>query len=67
MSLSEEQKNAYRQELGRMEAQTMRDARRRLSTADFDSLAIIGRGAFGEVGTNSCCPPRRASVHGSYK
>lgn len=32
-----------------MEAQTIRDSRKRLSTDDFDSLAIIGRGAFGEV------------------
>lgn len=51
MSLNEEQKKAYREELGRMEAQTIRDARKRLSTADFDPLAIIGRGAFGEVRT----------------
>ncbi|CAN0010025.1 unnamed protein product [Ascophyllum nodosum] len=49
MNLSEEQKSTCRQELGRREVQTMRDARKRLSTADFDSLAIIGRGAFGEV------------------
>ncbi|CAN0396400.1 unnamed protein product, partial [Ectocarpus fasciculatus] len=49
MSLSEEQKKTYREELGKMEAQTMRDSRKRLSTDDFNSLAIIGRGAFGEV------------------
>lgn len=49
MSLTEEQKKAYREELGKMEAQTIRDSRKRLSTDDFDSLAIIGRGAFGEV------------------
>lgn len=49
MSLTEDQKKAYREELGKMEAQTIRDSRKRLSTDDFDSLAIIGRGAFGEV------------------
>ncbi|CAM9271430.1 unnamed protein product, partial [Ectocarpus sp. 6 AP-2014] len=49
MSLSEEQKKTYREELGKMEAQTMRETRKRLSTDDFNSLAIIGRGAFGEV------------------
>lgn len=49
MSLSNDQKKTFREELGRMEAQTIRDYRKRLSTADFDSLAIIGRGAFGEV------------------
>lgn len=49
MSLSEEQKKTYREELGKLEAQTMRETRKRLSTADFNSLAIIGRGAFGEV------------------
>lgn len=49
MSLTEGQKKAYREELGRMEAQTIRDSRKRLSTDDFESLAIIGRGAFGEV------------------
>lgn len=51
MSLTEEQKKAYRDELGRMEAQTIRHSRKRLSTDDFDPLAIIGRGAFGEVKT----------------
>lgn len=49
MSLTEEQKKAYREELGKMEAQTIRDSRKRLSTDHFESLAIIGRGAFGEV------------------
>lgn len=49
MSLSEDQKKTYREELGKMEAQTMRETRKRLSTDDFNSLAIIGRGAFGEV------------------
>ncbi|CAM9621101.1 unnamed protein product [Hapterophycus canaliculatus] len=49
MSLSEDQKKTYREELGKLEAQTMRETRKRLSTADFNSLAIIGRGAFGEV------------------
>ena len=56
MNLSEEQKSTCRQELGRREVQTMRDARKRLSTADFDSLAIIGRGAFGEVGSHRRFP-----------
>eukprot|EP00903_Cladosiphon_okamuranus_P013024 g12152.t1 len=49
MSLTEEQKKTYREELGKMEAQTMRETRKRVSTDDFNSLAIIGRGAFGEV------------------
>lgn len=57
MNLTKEQKKTYREELGRMEAKTIRDSRKRLSTVDFDSLAIIGRGAFGEVRR----PPRPSS------
>lgn len=46
--------DAQREELVKahreMERQVMRTARKRVSAADFESLAVIGRGAFGEVG-----------------
>ena len=45
--------DAQREELVKahreMERQVMRTARKRVSAADFESLAVIGRGAFGEV------------------
>ncbi|KAG5192342.1 serine/threonine-protein kinase 38 [Tribonema minus] len=49
MNLNEAQKKKYREELGKMEAQSRREGMRRLTTDDFTRLSIIGRGAFGEV------------------
>ena len=49
LNLDEAQKEYYRAELQRMEAENQREQRRRLTTDDFDPLVIIGRGAFGEV------------------
>lgn len=49
MRLTERKKEQYRQELRSQELQSMRHQRKRLSVQDFQPLAIIGRGAFGEV------------------
>lgn len=49
LNLDDAQKEHYRQELERMEAEYRTEQQRRLTTNDFDPLVIIGRGAFGEV------------------
>ncbi|TMW61988.1 hypothetical protein Poli38472_009481 [Pythium oligandrum] len=49
MRLTERKKEQYRQELRSQELQSMRHQRKRLSVNDFLPLAVIGRGAFGEV------------------
>ncbi|CAM9778812.1 unnamed protein product, partial [Phaeothamnion confervicola] len=49
LAMNDVQKKKLREELGRHEAESMREARRRLTTDEFDPLAIVGRGAFGEV------------------
>ena len=47
--LSNEEKKARRKELEKEETRVQKESRRNVSTADFESLSIIGRGAFGEV------------------
>lgn len=49
MRLTERAKEQYRQELRSQELQSMRHQRKRLAVSDFQPLAVIGRGAFGEV------------------
>jgi len=49
LQLGEQEKEQYRQDLRKQELNHMRQQRKRLSIADFQSLAVIGRGAFGEV------------------
>ena len=49
LSISEDEKSTRRTAFRRNELRAMRQMRKRMSTADFDSLATIGRGAFGEV------------------
>ncbi|KAJ0402815.1 hypothetical protein P43SY_007357 [Pythium insidiosum] len=49
MRLTERKKEQYRQELRSQELQSMRHQRKRLTVQDFQPLAVIGRGAFGEV------------------
>lgn len=49
MQLSEEEKTERRRLLALEETHERKAARRILTTRDFDSLAVIGRGAFGEV------------------
>ena len=49
MSLNEEEKQKYRDIFFKAEADARRDNRRKLTIDDFEPLAIIGRGAFGEV------------------
>jgi len=45
----EEEKRVYRQFLEHEEALISKELRRPITRADFESLAVIGRGAFGEV------------------
>lgn len=49
LRLTERKKEQYRQELRTQELQSMRHQRKRLAVQDFQPLAVIGRGAFGEV------------------
>ena len=49
MSLAEKDKNKYRELFNGMEADAVRDERKRISTDDFEPLAVIGKGAYGEV------------------
>jgi serine/threonine kinase 38 len=49
MNLTEEGKKKMRLELKAKMLQEKKQAQRRLGVQDFDSLAIIGKGAFGEV------------------
>ena len=47
--LADTDKERYRDYLLKVEADDMRDQRKRLTTNDFEALALIGKGAFGEV------------------
>lgn len=47
--LSAEEKKARRKELEKEETRVQKDSRRNVTTSDFESLLVIGRGAFGEV------------------
>lgn len=49
LGLSDAEKTKKRAELRRREMQEMRESRKRLSVRDFTSLAVVGKGAFGEV------------------
>eukprot|EP00949_MAST-11_sp_MAST-11-sp1_P005250 g5250.t1 len=49
MQLSDAQKASMRKELRAAEVAEMREQRKRVSVNDFESLAIVGKGAFGEV------------------
>jgi serine/threonine protein kinase len=47
--LTNEEKKARRKELEKEEMRVQKESRRNVTTADFESLTVIGRGAFGEV------------------
>ena len=47
--LSNDEKKAKRKELEKEETRVQKESRRNVTTADFESLTVIGRGAFGEV------------------
>ena len=49
MSLTDEEKLEERQRLARKEKEFSRLQRHQMTADDFDKLAIVGRGAFGEV------------------
>lgn len=49
LKLTEDKKARYRKELAVQEIDNMRNQRKRLGVQDFQPLAVIGRGAFGEV------------------
>ena len=49
MNLNEEEKSKMRRDLRNQELDNMRRERKRMTTSDFDSLVVIGKGAFGEV------------------
>ena len=49
LQLTDDEKAKWRRELRRQERQEMMQQRKRLSTNDFESMAVVGRGAFGTV------------------
>ncbi len=49
MNLDDAQKQIYREELYKIEAVSRKEGMKRLVSEDFQSLRLIGRGAFGEV------------------
>jgi hypothetical protein len=57
LGLEDEKREQLRLDLRNQELNNMRIARKRLTTNDFDSLIIIGKGAFGEV-TNPPSSPK---------
>ena len=54
LKLEPEKREQLRLDLRNQELNNMRIARKRLTTNDFDSLVIIGKGAFGEVNREKC-------------
>ena len=49
LNLNDEQKEELRQNFLHIEAEQMRQARKKMNITEFEPLTIIGRGAFGEV------------------
>lgn len=49
MKLTNKEQSDLRKELDKKETEYMRFKRRKLAPTDFDTIKIIGRGAFGEV------------------
>jgi len=49
MGIPEEEREKFRLVFEMTEADAMRDQRKKLTTDDFEPIALIGRGAFGEV------------------
>lgn len=49
LQIPDEDREQYRVKFLQAEADHLRDQRKRLSTEDFEPLALIGKGAFGEV------------------
>eukprot|EP00529_Nitzschia_sp_RCC80_P012261 CAMPEP_0113509540 /NCGR_PEP_ID=MMETSP0014_2-20120614/37636_1 /TAXON_ID=2857 /ORGANISM="Nitzschia sp." /LENGTH=570 /DNA_ID=CAMNT_0000405389 /DNA_START=143 /DNA_END=1855 /DNA_ORIENTATION=+ /assembly_acc=CAM_ASM_000159 len=49
VGMAEDQKHQLRRHLEHEEMIIQKESRKKISTADFESLAVIGRGAFGEV------------------
>ena len=49
MNLSTKEKHSMRNDLKKALLQEKRDQSRRIGVSDFESLAIVGKGAFGEV------------------
>lgn len=49
IGMDEEKKQQLRRHLEHEEMLAQKESRKKISTADFESLAVIGRGAFGEV------------------
>jgi len=46
-NLPEQDKQNYRAKLAEDEALALKESRKKTTTADFESLAVVGRGAFG--------------------
>jgi serine/threonine protein kinase len=49
IGMAEEKKQGLRRDLDHEEMLVQKESRKKISTSDFESLAVVGRGAFGEV------------------
>jgi len=49
IGFSEDKKQILREHLQHEEIQIIKESRKKVTTSDFESLAVVGRGAFGEV------------------
>ncbi len=66
MNISEEDKVRYRDELEKAEADARHNMRKRITIDDFEPLAIIGRGAFGEVRLVRMRDNSSKDIYGQY-
>eukprot|EP00566_Odontella_aurita_P017566 CAMPEP_0113591304 /NCGR_PEP_ID=MMETSP0015_2-20120614/37192_1 /TAXON_ID=2838 /ORGANISM="Odontella" /LENGTH=262 /DNA_ID=CAMNT_0000497665 /DNA_START=230 /DNA_END=1015 /DNA_ORIENTATION=+ /assembly_acc=CAM_ASM_000160 len=49
MGMAEDRKQSFRSALDREETHIQRESRKKTTTSDFESMCVVGRGAFGEV------------------
>lgn len=62
VGMAEDKKHQFRRHLEHEEMLVQKDSRKKISTADFESLALVGRGAFGEVRLVRSKPKREEPV-----
>ena len=62
IGLTEDKKQQLRRHLEHEEMLIQKESRKKITTADFESLAVIGRGAFGEVRLVRSKPKREEPV-----
>jgi serine/threonine kinase 38 len=63
LGLPEDRKKVLREHLEYEETQISKESRKKVTPSDFESLAVIGRGAFGEVRLVRRKPPANKAAH----